>query len=121
MKLELFKEIVSLLKKQSDDDIAVYKLGIDMINFNDNISSVVSHLIGAYYGVEGKETFDWWCYEKDWGKRKDFDMTDADGNILCKTIKELHQYLEENRADDYRLPKKLTAKEREETIKNLFV
>ena len=120
MNIKVFKEIVSLLKKQGEDDIAVYKLGIDMINFIDPISSAISHLIGAYYGVEGKETFDWWCYEKDWGTRKDFDMTDVDGNILCKTIEELHQYLEENRVDDYRLPKKLTAKEREEAIKNMF-
>ena len=32
-------------------------------------------------------------------------MTDKDGNGLCRTIEELHQYLEENKVNDYHLSK----------------
>ena len=62
-------------------------------------------LIGSIYGREGRDTFDWWCYEKNFGERTDLKMTDKDGNELCRTIEELHQYLEDNKVNDYYLSK----------------
>jgi len=120
MKLEVFKEIIRLLKEQELMVDNAYKAGIDLVNFFDPISTTVGHLIGSIYGKEGKETFDWWCYDKNWGERIDLTITDGDGNELCKTIEELHQYLEENKIDDYELPRYMTKEEREETIKKLF-
>jgi hypothetical protein len=120
MKIEVFRHIVESLKKHSDTVNAAYALEIDLINFNDSISSAVHHLIGAYYGKEGQETFDWWCYEKDWGNRKDLTMTDANGVVLCESLEELHRYLEENRVDDYEIPRKLSSAERYELLKKMF-
>ena len=105
IKLEVFKRIVLELKEQGESMDKAYKAGIDLINFTGPYESVISMLIGSIYGQEGKETFDWWCYEKDFGKRTDLTMTDKDGNELCKTIEELHQYLEENKVNDYYLSK----------------
>jgi hypothetical protein len=105
IKLEVFKRIVLKLKEQGESMDKAYKAGIDLISFTGPYESVISMLIGSIYGQEGKETFDWWCYEKNFGERTDLTMTDKDGNELCRTIEELHQYLEDNKVNDYYLSK----------------
>jgi hypothetical protein len=120
IKLEVFKEIVSKLKEQQERLDKAYKSGVDLINFVDPLESAISMLIGSIYGKEGKETFDWWCWEKEWGERMDLKMTDKDGNELCRTIEELHQYLEENRTDDYELPRAMSEEERMQIFKQLY-
>ena len=105
IKLEVFEKIVLKLKEQGESMDKAYKAGIDLISFTGPYESVISMLIGSIYGQEGKETFDWWCYEKNFGERTDLTMTDKDGNELCRTIEELHQYLEENKVNDYYLSK----------------
>jgi hypothetical protein len=120
MKLEVFKEIIRLLKEQNEKDHTLYKLGLDLIEFTSPLESVISHLISSIYGKDGKETFDWWCYEKEWGSRKDLTMTDKDGIVICETVEDLYEYLENNITSDYELPKKYTDKERIGIIDELF-
>ena len=121
MKLEVFKKIIELLKKHQCRIDAAYKAEIDLINFCVTLEQVISLLIGSYYGKEGKETFDWWCYDKNWGERTDLTMTDKDGNELCRTIEELHQWLEENKTDDYNLPYQMTDEERTRYLNGIFI
>ena len=87
---EVFERIVFELKEQQEKLDKVYEAGIDLIDFTGPYESVISMLIGSIYGQEGRDTFDWWCYERDFGKRTDLKMTDKDGNELCRTIEELH-------------------------------
>ena len=105
IKLEVFERIVFELKEQQEKLDKAYEAGIDLINFTGPYESVISMLIGSIYGREGRDTFDWWCYEKNFGERTDLTMTDKDENELCRTIEELHQYLEENKVNDYHLSK----------------
>lgn len=105
IRLEVFERIVLELKEQQEKLDKAYEAGIDHINFTGPYESVISMLIGSIYGREGRDTFDWWCYEKNFGERTDLTMTDKDGNELCRTIEELHQYLEENKVNDYYLSK----------------
>ena len=120
MKLEVFKQIVSKLKQQQESLDKAYEAGIDLINFTDSYESVISMLISSIYGMGGRDTFDWWCYEKKWGERTNLIMTDKDGNELCRTVEELHQYLEENRTDDYELPRTMSEEERMQIFKQLY-
>lgn len=120
MKLKVFKEIISLVQQQSNNIDLAYKSGVDLINFFDPLSQVISHLIGSIYGKEGLDTFDWWCYEKDWGQKTHLKMTDKNGEEICRTIEELHSWLEENKVDDYDLPYKMTEEERIKFLKNIF-
>ena len=120
MTLEVFKEVVRLLKEQSDRDSAIYKIGVDLSEFESPLQTVVSHLIGSLYGKDGKETFEWWCYEKEWGTKTDLEMTDSEGNLMCETIEDLHQYLEDTISLDYELPRKYTDEERLEIFKEFF-
>jgi hypothetical protein len=119
MKLEVFKEIVEKLKNRAQKERDAYSAGIDLFEFTNDFHSVISILIGTYYGRDGLETFDWWCYEKEWGSRADLTMTDQDGNLLCQTLDDLHDYLEKNRRDDYELPKKMTLHDLENELNNL--
>lgn len=117
---EVFKEIIFKLKSSQERFRAVCYYGIDLGNFEDELQSVVSMLIGSIYGKEGLETFNWWCYEKEWGTRKDLRMTDSSGNVLCETIEDLHEWLEENSKSDYDLPRKMTEEERKNLLTNFF-
>lgn len=119
MKLEVFKELIEKLKVQSQKERDAYNVGVDLFEFNNEFHSIVSILIGSYYGKDGLETFDWWCYEKKWGSREDLKMTDQDNNELCRTIEDLHQYLEENKKSDYELPRKLFPSELEKELTSL--
>jgi hypothetical protein len=120
MKLTVFKEVVRLLQAQNIKDNSFSKLGLDTMNLNEDLDTAVVLLIGAAYGEKGKETFLWWCYDKDWGTREDLKMTDEDGTELCKTIEDLWQYLEDNISDDYDIPVKMTDEERLEFIETVF-
>lgn len=122
IRLEVFERIVFELKEQQEKLDKAYEAGIDHINFTGPYESVISMLIGSIYGQEGKETFDWWCYEKNFGERTDLTMTDKDGNKLCRTIEELHQYLEENKVNDYHLSKYqiMTDEERKHLLDELM-
>lgn len=118
---EVFERIVFELKEQQKKLDKAYEAGIDLIDFTGPYESVISMLIGSIYGQEGRDTFDWWCYEKKWGERTDLKMTDKDENELCRTIEELHQYLEENKVNDYYLSKYqiMTDEERKDLLDKL--
>lgn len=118
MKLETFKVLVEKLKIQQQKERAAYQIGIDLLELTNTFHEVISILVGSYYGKEGLEIFEWWCFEKDWGSREDLTMRDKDNNELCKTIEGLHEYLEKNRCDDYELSK--GASSAEDSFKNTF-
>jgi len=120
MKYEVFEHIVHQLKKQSDLEHEVYKVGLDISNVTDGLHGIITHLIAAYYGTDGEETFSWWCYEQERGARKDMTMTDQDGNLLCETMEDLHAYLEENKTDDYVIKRPMTEDERLKILKAMF-
>lgn len=122
MKFSIFAEIISLLKKHHETTDIIYKQGLDLTYLNDDLHKVISYAIGSIYGKEGLEIFDWWCYEKEWGERKDINMWEGndENNTICNTIEELYQFLEENKNDDYSLPRKMTPEERLEVIKQMF-
>lgn len=117
MKLETFKVLVEKLKIQQQKERAAYQIGIDLLELTNTFHEVISILVGSYYGKEGLEIFEWWCFEKDWGSREDLTMRDKDNNELCKTIEDLHEYLEKNRCDDYVLSKGASS---DDSFKNMF-
>ena len=123
MKLEVFKEVVGKLQEQEQILDRTFKAGVDITDLLDPIHSVVTHLIGTIYGGVGLDVFDWWCYEKEWGKREDLTMTDAEGKTFCNTVEELYEYLEsfdEEQKKEYSLPKQLSHEERVEIMKSIL-
>ena len=47
-------------------------------------------------------------------------MRNHDGDLLCDTVEDLHQWLEDNAVWDYELPRKMTDEERANSLKELF-
>lgn len=101
IELKTFQQIIYLMSNSDDKLRKLHELDIDLVELFDPLHSVISHLIGSIYGCEGLDNFNWWCFDKDYGIRKDITMKDEDGNILCETIEDLHQYLEDNKLNDY--------------------
>jgi hypothetical protein len=120
MKFEIFELIVFLLKKHSDKTSILYSQGIDLTEFDSELDTVISHLIGSIYGIEGKDWFEWWCYDKEWGERKDITACDENKNPICESLEDLWNYIESIKTDDYTLPHKMTEEERLFIIKNMF-
>jgi len=120
MKLEVFKKIVKLLQLNNKKISKLYALGMDITNITDELEQVVSHLIGAIYGKDGLETFEWWCYEKEWGTNKKLEMTSIDSQLLCDTIEDLHKYLEDNIQNDYDIKSPISEKERIKMFHSFF-
>lgn len=110
MNIEVFKRVIELMKAAKERHLALYKLGVDITNINEEHHEVINHLLGTLFGMEGRDTIDWWCYEKDFGTREDLKMTDLDGNEICKTIEEIHEWIEKHKGEEkeYELPKKMT-------------
>ena len=120
MNFEVFTEVVETIKKQQEQSHELYKLGIDLANFEDPLHRVINHLIGSIYGKEGLETFYWWCCEKEFGTRADITMHNSDGILVCETIEDLWQWLEDFAVWDYELTPPMTDEERMEQLKKIF-
>lgn len=120
MNFEVFEKVVKTIETQQEQSLELYKLGIDLANFEEPLQNVISHLIGSIYGKEGLETFEWWCYEKDFGKRADITMHNSDGDLVCETLVDLWQWLEDFAVWDYELTPPMTDEERMEQMKKIF-
>lgn len=121
MDIEVFKKVVEQLKITQERSRSLAKLGVEVYSITDELISAISHLIGAYYGKEGLETFEWWCWDKEWGTRTDLRMKAANGEVICETIEDLHQYLEDTgNPYDYKLPVPLTHEERMNYMETIF-
>ena len=97
MKFETFENIVDILKERDEDLSKLYKLGVDLIEFVDPHRFVISTLIEELYGEGGLEMFNWFCYDRDYGKRTDLTAHDADGNLICQDVKSLWEYIEKHK------------------------
>lgn len=97
MKFETFESIINKLKEQDNVLSKLYEIGVDLIEFVDPYRFVISTLIEEYYGEGGLEMFNWFCYDKDYGKRTDLTAHDADGNLICQDVKGLWEYLEKHK------------------------
>ena len=119
MKLEVFTEILSKLRKQSDKEHALYVLDIDTINFSDNYTSVINILLEVYYGKEGSDWIGWYLWERDPLGTID-QATTNDGKPICYDVKSLWEEVEQCRLDntkEYELPVRLTDEEKLEVLK----
>jgi hypothetical protein len=93
MTLTELQHLLNLIDTDYKRKMDAYKLGIDLSEFDEPKQEVISILLKRVLNEDQYETLCWWMYEKDFGRREDLQMWDADGNEVCRTVEELHQFL----------------------------
>jgi hypothetical protein len=119
MEYEDFELIVKKIREREDKIRSIGKLGIDLIDFDDEFHQVLNLLIKSIYGKEGLDWFSWFCNEseygeKDWGKHDCYKMEegkmvkihdagelrygafDEKENPICYSVQSTWEYLEKN-------------------------
>jgi hypothetical protein len=109
MTFETFSAIILTIKKQSEKISGMHSLGVDLVNFVDPYNDIISRCIKEFYGDDGLDWFDWFCYESDFGQRDwskaatyvkngepRWGATDKEGNPICHSILSTWEYLENN-------------------------
>ena len=93
MTLEELTHLLNLMDADNKRTREAYRLGIDLSEFDEPKQEVISILLKRVLNEDQYETLCWWMYEKDFGRREDLQMWDADGSEVCRTVEELHQFL----------------------------
>jgi hypothetical protein len=119
MKYSKFEEIIKRMKSHGERNSKAYALNIDLIDFCDDLETIISLLMREVYGEEGAEWFDWFCFEadfgeKDWSKSATYEnvdgvmkkisesgdpkwgASDENGEPICYSIQSTWEYLEAN-------------------------
>lgn len=101
MTYQTFEKIVLLLKNQSSQINTLYDMGVDITDHTDRFYTIIGELMRAIYGQQGYDTFQWFCYERDYGmglSKDDPAAWDENGNPICYDIKSLYEHLESNKS-----------------------
>jgi hypothetical protein len=93
MTKEKFKKVVGLLEAHSYKSEMIYKHGIDIVDFTNDLQEVISILMKEAFGEEADDWISWWLYEKDFGKREDIKAYEKDGTEILDTIDNLYNYI----------------------------
>ena len=92
MEFEKFKKLIELLKKDSEDSLSLYKLGLDCSNLKERLDAAITILLESYFTTEGEDIFSWWIYESVEKKIYNYDGTVQ--KDLTK-IEDLYEYVME--------------------------
>ena len=93
MTLTELQHLLNLMDADNKRTREAYRLGIDLSEFDEPKQEVISILLKHVLNEDQYECITWWMHEKDFGRREDLQMWDKDGNEICRTVEELHEYL----------------------------
>lgn len=100
-----FKEIVDLLIHRSNKITKTLDLGIDILEFTEDTSRVITKLFSVILTAEGLNWFEWFMYEKNYIEdgvgRADInaystDIVTGERTEIVTTLEELYEYLLKN-------------------------
>ena len=91
MELEAFKQMALLLKKESERSDKPYRLGIDTINFSDELHQIITLLLRVHYSKDGEEIINWWLWED--SEKILYNCSDGEKNDLTR-IEDLWEHVE---------------------------
>lgn len=89
MKYENFEFLINTLLKRRDDSFNLYKLGIDISNYEDDLYRVIDLLMERAFGSSNKEWIDWFVYERVTLNGEILEAWDENKNPICYDIKSL--------------------------------
>jgi hypothetical protein len=89
MTYEQFKDLIETTEKVRERSSAIYDLGLDLINFEDQYYKIINILMQSVFDEEGRDWIDWYLYERVGFNDKVNLATDKDGNEICYDIPSL--------------------------------
>lgn len=95
MTLEDFKQVMALIDKADQRNDALYKVGIDAIEYSDIYHDIITRLFKEIFTEDGWEWIAYYLYEIPLFKdKKEFYATEADGSpIYLRNVEELYNYV----------------------------
>lgn len=88
-----FTELINRMQKESDLDNALNNLGIDLMEYNTHMRYANDILGQHLFSKEGWDWVMWFCYETDFGKRKEMTAHDKNKKPICYDIDSLYDTL----------------------------
>jgi hypothetical protein len=90
MKYETFEKLILELEGVSKRYSELYKLGVDLISYDEPVQRIISTLLLEIFSVEGKDWIDWYLYERpSFSGKENGKAWDENGNEICYNIKSL--------------------------------
>jgi len=96
MNYEKFKNIIESLEKVRERSHSMYKLGVNLIDYDDMYHNIINNLLNSVFDKEGNDWIDWYLYERIGFTNKVNLATDKDGNEICYDIPSLWKEVKNN-------------------------
>lgn len=94
MNKELFEEIILKLQLMHEKNHALYKLGIDMLDFTEPYERIIDILFKSYFNKDQLGWIDWFLYERKTPSGEILEAHDANGNQICHHIDSLWETIQ---------------------------
>jgi len=103
MRLDVFEKVISLMISHSNRSFELNKLGVDLINYDEELCAAISLLIRGHYGEAGADWVEWYLYERDNFDGSINEAHDDEGRSICYDVPSLWSHVEELRnSDDFK-------------------
>jgi hypothetical protein len=96
MEYEQFKELIDAIEKVRERSWALYKLDIDLLDFEDSYFKIIDILMKSAFDEEGHGWVDWYLYERIGFNDKVNLATDENGKEICYDIPSLWEVVKEH-------------------------
>jgi len=96
MNLKTFTTLIKGIENNQEQKDKAYKLGIDILSFDDNYyKEVVKPLMVEVFSEEGLDWIDWYLYERVSFSGKNLEAFDKEGKPICFDIPSLYATVKE--------------------------
>lgn len=96
MDYKKFKNIIEGLEKVGERSHSIYKLGVNLMDYEELYHDIVTSLLNSVFDKEGKDWIDWYLYERVGFTNKVNLATDKDGKEICYDIPSLWEEVKNN-------------------------
>ena len=96
MDYEKFKNIIESLEKVGERSHSIYKLGVNLMDYEELYHNIITSLLNSVFDKEGKDWIDWYLYERVGFTNKVNLATDKDGKEICYDIPSLWEEVKNN-------------------------
>lgn len=89
MNFEKFKIIITCLEKVRDRSHSIHKLGVDLLDYDEEYHVAITVLLKTVFAEEGYDWISWYLYEKTSFRGETNHATDENGNEICHNVESL--------------------------------